>query len=274
MNTSPVCTKLGVLTLFLSCLASCAETPPPSTRAGGGLSGAQIDRVGRRIWQNECGGTVAGLTSWNAGEDFASLGIGHFIWYPQGGSGPFEESFPPLMAFFNARGIVTPAWTRGACPWQTKAAFEADKNGPRQQELRGLLSQTVRQQTEFIMARMERALPKMLAAVPTSERGRVSGMFQSLMMTQEGTFCLIDYVNFKGEGTSPKERYQGAGWGLLQVLSDMGRSPSSYTAWNVQFAEAAKRVLSRRVANAPPERKEQRWLAGWHNRCDGYKRSL
>jgi hypothetical protein len=28
------------------------------------------------------------------------------------------------------------------------------------------------------------------------------------------------------------------------------------------------------VANAPPERKEQRWLAGWHNRCDGYKRSL
>jgi hypothetical protein len=274
MNTSPVCTKLGVLTLFLSCLASCAETPPPSTGTGARLSAAQIDRVGRRIWQNECGGTVAGLTSWNAGEDFASLGIGHFIWYPQGGSGPFEESFPPLMAFFNARGIVTPAWTRGACPWQTKAAFEAHKNGPRQQELRGLLSQTVRQQTEFIMARMERALPKMLAAVPTSERGRVSGMFQSLMMTQEGTFCLIDYVNFKGEGTSPKERYQGEGWGLLQVLSDMGRSPSSYTAWNVQFAEAAKRVLSRRVANAPPERKEQRWLAGWHNRCDGYKRSL
>jgi hypothetical protein len=274
MNTSPVCTKLGVLTLFLSCLASCAETPPPSTGTGARLSAAQIDRVGRRIWQNECGGTVAGLTSWNAGEDFASLGIGHFIWYPQGGSGPFEESFPPLMAFFSARGIATPAWTRGACPWQTKAAFEADKNGPRQQELRGLLSQTVRQQTEFIMARMERALPKMLAAVPTSERGRVSGMFQSLMMTQEGTFCLIDYVNFKGEGTSPKERYQGEGWGLLQVLSDMGRSPSSYTAWNVQFAEAAKRVLSRRVANAPPERKEQRWLAGWHNRCDGYKRSL
>ena len=274
MNTSPVCTKLGVLTLFLSCFASCAETPPPSTGTGAGLSAAQIERVGRRIWQNECSGTVAGLTSWNAGEDFASLGIGHFIWYPQGGSGPFEESFPPLVAFFNARGIATPSWTRGACPWPTKAAFEADKNGPRQQELRGLLSQTVRQQTEFIMARMERALPKMLAAVPTSERGRVSGMFQSLRMTQEGTFCLIDYVNFKGEGTSPKERYQGEGWGLLQVLSDMGRSPRRDTAWNVQFAGAAKRVLSRRVANAPPERKERRWLAGWHNRCEGYQRSL
>ena len=39
-------------------------------------------------------------------------------------------------------------------------------------------------------------------------------------------------------------------------------------------AEAAKRVLSRRVQNAPAERREQRWLAGWHNRCDGYKKSL
>lgn len=269
-----VSTKLGVLTLFLSCLASCAETPPPAATGGARLSAAQIDRVGRRIWQNECGGTLAGLTSWNAGEDFASLGIGHFIWYPQGRSGPFEESFPPLVAFFNARGIATPVWTRGACPWPTKAAFEAEKNSPRQQELRGLLSQTVREQTEFIMERMERALPKMLAAAPAGKRAWVNLAFGSLKATPEGVFCLIDYVNFKGEGTSPKERYQGQGWGLLQVLQEVGESPSSYIAWNVQFAEAAKRVLSRRVANAPPERKEQRWLAGWHNRCDGYKRSL
>ncbi|WP_294387392.1 hypothetical protein [Prosthecobacter sp.] len=233
-----------------------------------------MDRVGKRIWQNECGGTVAGLTSWNSGEDFASLGIGHFIWYPQGHRGPFEESFPPLMAFLESRGVPPPSWTKGPCPWPTKGAFEADRNGPRQQELRALLGKTVRQQTEFIMARMERALPKMLASAPADKRTWVSQVFGSLKTTPEGIFCLIDYVNFKGEGTSAKERYQGEGWGLLQVLEEMGRSPSSYIAWNVQFGEAAKRVLSRRVANAPPDRREQRWLAGWHNRCDGYKRSL
>jgi hypothetical protein len=61
------------------------------------LSQTQLQRVGQRIWQNECAGTVAGLTSWNAGEDFASLGIGHFIWYPAGKRGPFEESFPGLV---------------------------------------------------------------------------------------------------------------------------------------------------------------------------------
>src|SRR5438552_18973326 len=60
------------------------------------LSHAEALRIGKRIWQNECNGTVAGLTSWNTGEDFASLGIGHFIWYPEGRRGPFEESFSKL----------------------------------------------------------------------------------------------------------------------------------------------------------------------------------
>ena len=262
------------LTLVLCSLNGCAEVPTPNGANGSRLSSAQMDRIGRRIWQNECAGTVAGLTSWNGGEDFASLGIGHFIWYPQGRSGPFAESFPPLLAFLAARGISTPAWARGACPWPSKAAFEADRNGDRQQELRALLGRTVRQQTEFIMARMEAALPKMLAAVPAQERAGVHSAFQSLLQTPEGSFCLIDYVNFKGEGTKPTERYNGQGWGLLQVLQAMGESPSSRTAWNVQFAEAAKHVLSRRVANAPAARNEQRWLPGWHNRCESYKRSL
>ena len=29
---------------------------------------------------------------------------------------------------------------------------------------------------------------------------------------------MIDYVNFKGDGLKPTERYKGEGWGLLQVL--------------------------------------------------------
>ncbi len=258
------------MALFLNCLGSCAESPLPPPTGGARLTPPQIERVGGRIWQNECGGTVAGLTSWNAGEDFASLGIGHFIWYPQGRMGPFEESFPPLAVMLASRGHAVPAWMRGACPWPTKAAFEADRNGPRQQELRTLLGRTVREQTEFIMARMQRALPKMLAQAKDPAGVRLQ--FEGLMQTPEGAFCLIDYVNFKGEGTSPKERYQGEGWGLLQVLE--GMLGASQTSRAHAFAESAKRVLSRRVANSPPERGEKRWLAGWHNRCEGYKRPL
>jgi hypothetical protein len=44
------------------------------------LSDSQALEIGRRIWKNECAGTVSGLTSWNKGEEFPSLGIAHFIW--------------------------------------------------------------------------------------------------------------------------------------------------------------------------------------------------
>ena len=72
------------------------------------LSHADVLRIGKKIWQNECNGTISGLTSWNEGEDFASLGIGHFIWYPKGRRGPFEESFPKLVSFISKRGAKLP----------------------------------------------------------------------------------------------------------------------------------------------------------------------
>ena len=248
--------------ILLTALVSLPTTSPAAVN----LSSSQLQRVGQRIWQNECAGTVAGLTSWNAGEDFASLGIGHFIWYPEGRRGPFEESFPPLAAFLASRGVKVPGWCQGPCPWGSKAAFEADKNGARQKALRTLLSETVPLQTEFILGRLQRALPKMLAQ--TKQKKRVQANFDGLSATPEGAFCLIDYVNFKGEGTATAERYAGQGWGLLQVLEGMSApTPAA-------FAASAKAVLSRRVQNAPAARKEQRWLAGWHNRCDGYLRKL
>ncbi len=255
---------LKLSALFVAAFS--AALPLATLGAGPNLSPAQLGRVGQRIWQNECGGTVAGLTSWNAGEAFASLGIGHFIWYPAGKKGPFEESFPPLVAFLQSRGVAMPAWARGPCPWASKAGFEADHGGTRQKELRSVLSQTVGLQTEFIIVRLQRALPKMLAA--TKKPGPVKANFDTLLATPEGAFCLIDYVNFKGEGTAPAERYNSQGWGLLQVLEGMARpSPSA-------FADSAKAVLSRRVQNAPAFRHEERWISGWHNRCDGYKRKL
>ena len=72
------------------------------------LSDSQALRIGTKIWQNESGGTTAGLTAWNYGEDFASLGIGHFIWYPSGRRGPFEESFPLLLRYLETNDVKIP----------------------------------------------------------------------------------------------------------------------------------------------------------------------
>ena len=230
------------------------------------LSDAELVRIGHKVWQNECGGTISGLTSWNGGEDFASLGIGHFIWYPAGRRGPFEESFPDLVHFLAGHGRAIPAWMSNACPWPSRAALLAEAHGPRETELRALLADTVPLQARFLAERMERALPKMIAAAAPSQGEKVRRNFMRLAGSASGTFALIDYVNFKGEGTLPTERYQGEGWGLLQVLEGMPENGDPVPA----FADSARAVLARRVRNAPPGRHEAQWLPGWQARVERY----
>src|SRR5688572_24723308 len=99
------------------------------------LTAGELEQIGRRVWQNECGGTRDGLTSWNTGENFASLGIGHFIWYPKGVNGPFDESFPKLAEFLAKNGEEIPAWMRGDCPWSTRAEFQAEFQSARMKSL-------------------------------------------------------------------------------------------------------------------------------------------
>ncbi len=233
------------------------------------LSSAQAQKIGRKLWQNECAGTVEGLTSWNKGEDFPSLGIGHFIWYPSGAKRTFEESFPGMIDYLRRRGARPPAWLNDvtACPWPTRARFLAEKDGPRLRELRRFLSETVGLQAEFAASRARQALPKVLAAAPRGQRAALQQKYDAVATTPQGVYALVDYVNFKGEGINPGERYQGHGWGLLQVLQEM-RATGSGPAAASEFAAAAQRVLGRRIALAP--RPESQWRAGWFSRCRGY----
>jgi hypothetical protein len=232
------------------------------------LSPAEARRIGQKIWKNECDGTVSGLTSWNSGENFASLGIGHFIWYPEGVNGPFEESFPPLVAFMAERGRPIPAAIRSEhCPWRDRAEFLKAQNSPAMNQLRHFLADTIDLQSQFLVERLNRSLPKMLEEAPATERERIRNNFQQLLTTPQGCYALVDYVNFKGEGVLHSERYQGEGWGLLQVLEQIKPGSSDMPQ---EFAHAAGTVLRRRVANAPATRNERRWLAGWLKRVNSY----
>ena len=154
--------------------------------SGLALSDRELDSIGRRVWQNECAGTRDGLTSWNAGENFASLGIGHFIWYPQGVHGPFEESFPKLVRFLAGRGAPVPAWLEGACPWTSRAEFQAAFQGEKMRALRALLAGSVAVQAQFLAQRMEAALPKMRAAAPVADRANVQAVSRRGLGTAAG----------------------------------------------------------------------------------------
>ena len=237
------------------------------------LSHAEALRIGKKIWQNECNGTVAGLTSWNEGENFASLGIGHFIWYPKGQRGPFEESFPKLISFISNRGAKLPNLLLGAgelpCPWNSRAEFLRNQQTSEMNELRQFLADTVDLQAEFLVSRLGNALPKMLDEAAPAERQNVQQQFERVASTPQGCYALVDYVNFKGEGVLHTERYRGKGWGLLQVLEGMRANGTS--ALN-EFSHSAAAILKRRVQNSPPERNEARWLSGWLNRVHSYSR--
>lgn len=280
------------------------------------LTSSQALWLGERIFANECASKRECLTSWNEGEDFPSLGIGHFIWYRQNQDEIFTETFPDLLVHLHETGVTLPSWlqpsrptansaqqTMGSAmngldpmndrhnqefragnfsqngkglpaysdvdsPWQSRADFYANIDSARMEELRMLLATTQREQAQFIIARLEGSIGAIIAQTPEPDRARVKYRAERLARCHSpaGLYALIDYVHFKGTGLAEGERYAGQGWGLQQVLNAMDDNYAPLES----FAAAAKQTLARRVANAPSDRREQRWLKGWHNRIDTY----
>lgn len=235
------------------------------------ITDEQAENIGLLIWKNECKGTVEGLTSWNQGEEFASMGIGHFIWYPKGRKGAFLQTFPALIAYLIENDVSLPKWLKESqgCPWETRDAFYRDRQDKNMLEIRALLYETRGLQARFMAKRLESALPKMLAGLPEKDQKCVSARFYSVAGEPNGFYVLLDYVNFKGEGISAKEIYNGKGWGLRHVLLGMEDTPGPSPIDD--FIRSAKKTLTERVENSPPERNEKRWLKGWLNRLDTYK---
>lgn len=229
---------------------------------------------GNAIFQRECAGKTEKLVAWNDGEEFASFGIGHFIWYPKAQDGPFEESFPAFLQFVKQRGVKLPLWIDNLkvkdCPWETRDDFYQNINSYRMNSLRVFLVQTMYHQSLFIVSRFKKALPKMMHAVSSEKKNHIRKQFFRIADSSLKLYALIDYVNFKGEGVKSSERYKNMGWGLLQVLEEMRGTQKGNVAL-CEFARAADMVLTRRVLNSPVERNEERWLNGWKNRVNYYR---
>src|SRR5271154_4776659 len=101
--------------LYLSVLLFCSCFPSAYSLT---VSPEDASKIGERIWKNECAGKVDGLTHWKKGENFASFGIGHFIWYSQGQKERFTETFPALLTFLQQKGASLPVWLKKVkeCP--------------------------------------------------------------------------------------------------------------------------------------------------------------
>ncbi len=226
--------------------------------------------IGQKIWENECNATIKGLTTWNKNENFPSLGIGHFIWYPKDKKEKFEETFPSVLIFLEDNNIHLPGWLKKAkgCPWKNYTEFYDNFDSEKMNDLRQLLFNTKDLQAIFIAKRLENAFLKIHKVLTNENKDKVTKTFQRLSNSAQGLYGLIDYLNFKGSGISLKETYNGQGWGLLQVLENM----PSYIKDDpvLYFVNSAKYILQKRVDNSPKDKNENRWLKGWFNRLDTY----
>ncbi len=263
----------SLIALFFALWICTLEAPGQNYQSLPKLSQEELQQIGNLIYFNECGGKTENLIVWNEGEEFPSLGIGHFIWYPPDKEGPFQETFPKLLGFYKLDGIELPKWIDNLPnqdpPWRNRQEFLADASSARMKELRKLLMDTIPVQTSFLVSRFQNSLDDLLEYSPKELHGHIKTQFFRVANSPMGMYALIDYVNFKGEGTNPSERYMGEGWGLLQVLEEMNGTEAGLPAVE-EFVEAAEKVLARRVENSPPERNEKRWLPGWKNRLSTY----
>ena len=230
--------------------------------------------ISDHIFINECSGKIQKLTWWNKGESFPSFGIGHSIWYPAGVEEPYQESFPDLIDYYRLRGIKLPEWLEKLdpfyAPWQNRKVFFKKIKQKKLSELRQFLNQTREIQIAFIILRLRNSIPLLTFASSENNQDQMNHKISQLLATPRGIFTLADYINFKGEGTVQKERYQQQGWGALQVIEAMD-FPITADAAPELFSKAANQILLRRIRNAPAGKNEKQYLKGWQNRLETYK---
>ena len=290
--------------------------------------------LAKKIRKNEGTENPKNLLWWNKNESFPSLGIGHFIWFPENYTGPFMQQFQDYLMFLHTRSVPLPTWlfdkNPKPCPWQTRQQFYGAlaNHDIRYKELEQLIIDTIPLQVDFIVERFVKSVNELFEAQVSDHqlthrdssgckffniyrenscparpecflskqkmyRGKdMSGclLFQhictELLTSPAGRYALIDYVNFKGLGNSPRERYKNQGWGLIQVLEAMTKQlhadfleqkKNDLTLFLKKqdllklFRESAEKMLQLRVLNALPEKDEHNFLRGWRNRIATYR---
>ena len=224
-------------------------------------------KMGSKIWKNEdFSQDPNNLVSWNSGEDVVSIGIGHFIWANELTTSKYEQSFPRLIEYIERKypDRVIPSWlTNQYFPWNDREEFYKDKRNRNFliEQLLDFCQENIDAQIQYFIYKFETTADQIINH--STSPGYVRDSMEFMISSEQGTYALLDYLNFKGAGIAPNENANGFHWGLLQVLEGMGEESIQ------SFAVSAKTVLARRAENDPSVKQ---WVMGWNNRIDTYSR--
>lgn len=242
------------------------------------VSEKQADIIANKIWINEGAGLDKYLIHWNKGEEFASLGIGHFIWFTKDKPMWFFEAFPSMLEYIINKGAKPPPWltVKTHCLWDDYGEWKKAKSERTRKylELQEFLSKTKSLQAEYMIYRLDDAYKKIIAyAKGSNQKELIKHNFMRLLyqkdgsVSMQGLYMLVDYTNFKGDGTLETARYKAKGWGLFQVLNNMDKQDQNAVH---AFTNAARFILNRLIRVSPSERNLKRFRRGWMKRMDTY----
>lgn len=212
------------------------------------------DQIIDTIQRNEMGWDINGpddseLITQNDGEDFPSLGIGHFVW----DAGEHGNSFHRMITYIQEKRWVSidPDIHYITSPEKPDGHHST---WPHRDKIIQLLKETKHDQLAYIKSRLMGFRSDHLNS-PVARRN-----FDYLYGS--APVILLDYVNFKGEGdSSGSDNY-----GLQNVLETMGPASSSSDAvLRFQKAAIARLHGNRNAADW------NRWWDGWTNRIGRYK---
>jgi hypothetical protein len=189
------------------------------------------------------------LTSWNAGEDFASLGSAfHLVCGRR--RGPFEESFPPLASFLASHARKSPIGCVARARGNRTRNFQGDLHSTRMNELRDLLAGRFVCRAAFLPNAWSLRCPRCFGPRLRGP-GKCARAVSAARRDWRRYFCIIDYVNFKGEGRSRKSVTRERGGIASGAVWHERGGPGGLR----NLAEC-RAVLERRVQNSPPARNE------------------
>ena len=229
------------------------------------------DRVVELIYMNETGGKPDALIIKNDKEDVCSLGIGHFIWYPAGVKHQYKETFPELLK----RLQVTDGVFKGApdveipstCPWASSSDLATAKSSDVYKRIvTGLVSpEGKRVQVNYMVERARAAIAETVKEDPSSAKKLLD-----LLATEQGTYVVIDYINFKGN-SAETEAYGDFQWGFKTAIYVM--SEDETLTPEERFQIAVETLLEMRVEEAKKLGKdESNFLPGWLKRVGTYSK--
>ena len=237
------------------------------------ISKADTLLIADRVSKNECSVEKDCLLEWSAGENFLSLGMEHFIWYPAHAVSIFKEGFRSYLQYAKDAGERLPVWLDKTpfppCPWSSREEFLRSKGSRQYKDLEDFIIRTKHCQAEYLIENTRRSIEDIIAAAPDGQRARITKYLSQLTGDPQGLYSIIDYMNFKGAGIGNSDEVKGERWGLLQVLEGMNDKPTSREALE-EFVRSAKMVLTHRVYYAPAEKHEEQWLQGWLRRVGSY----